>query len=127
MAYGIESRVPFLDDDLAAYAMALPSGLKVKRGQKKWVLRQALRGIVPDEILDGPKTGFAVPVSHWLRGPLNQYLRDTLQDTAAAWPDLFDQAALDLCVDEHVAGRHDNGRLLYRLLNFGLWHRQYLL
>ncbi len=126
MAYGIESRVPFLDGDLAAYAMALPSRLKVHRGQKKWVLRQALRGIVPDEILDGPKTGFTVPVSHWLRGPLSGYLRETLQDTAAAWPDLFDQAALDRCVDEHVAGRHDNGGLLYRLLNFGLWHRRYL-
>ena len=126
MARGIESRVPFLDDDLSAYALALPSSLKVRRGQKKWVLRQALRGTVPDEILDTRKTGFGVPVSHWLRGPLHRYLRDTLRDTAAAAPDLFDPVALKRCIDEHVSGRHDNGGLLYKLLNFGLWHRQYL-
>ena len=126
MAYGIESRVPFLDDELSAYAMALPSSLKVRRGQKKWVLRQALRGTVPDEILDGRKTGFGVPVSHWMRGPLNRYLRDTLQDTAAAVPDLFDRTALTHCIDEHVSGRHDNGKLLYKLLNFGLWRQKYL-
>ena len=126
MAYGIESRVPFLDDDLSAYALALPSSLKVRRGQKKWVLRQALRGTVPDEILDARKTGFSVPVSHWLRGPLHRYLRETLQETAAAAPDLFDPVALEQCIDEHVSGRHDNGRLLYKLLNFGLWRRKYL-
>ena len=126
MAYGIESRVPFLDDDVAAYAMGLPSGLKVRRGKKKWVLRQALRGTVPDDILDGAKTGFGVPVSHWLRGPLNGYLRTTLRDTAAAWPGLFDPVALDRCIDEHVSGRRDNGRLLYKLLNFGLWRQRYL-
>lgn len=126
MAYGIESRVPFLDDELSAYAMALPSSLKVRRGQKKWVLRQALRGTVPDEILDGRKTGFGVPVSYWMRGPLNRYLRDTLQDVAASLPDVFDRTSLEQCIDEHVSGRHDNGKLLYKLLNFGLWHRKYL-
>ena len=126
MAYGIESRVPFLDDEVSAYAMALPSSLKVRRGQKKWVLRQALRGTVPDEILDGRKTGFGVPVSYWMRGPLNRYLRDTLQDTAASVPDLFDRTALARCIEEHVSGRHDNGKLLYKLLNFGLWRHKYL-
>ena len=126
MAYGIESRVPYLDDDLAAYALALPSSLKVRRGQKKWVLRRALRGTVPDEILDARKTGFSVPVSHWLRGPLNRYLRETLQTTAAAAPDLFDPAALRQCIDEHVSGRHDNGKLLYKLLIFSLWRQRYL-
>ena len=126
MAYGIESRVPFLDDDLSAYAMALPSSLKVRRGQKKWILRQALRGTVADQILDARKMGFSVPVSHWLRGPLHRYLRDTLRDTAASAPDLFDRAALERCIDEHVSGRHDNGKLLYKLLNFGLWRGKYL-
>lgn len=126
MAHGIESRVLFLDDDLSAYAMALPSSLKVRRGQKKWILRQALRGTVADRILDARKMGFSVPVSHWLRGPLHRYLRDTLRDTAASAPDLLDPAALERCIDEHVSGRHDNGKLLYKLLNFGLWRRKYL-
>lgn len=126
MAYGIESRVPFLDDELSAYAMALPSSLKVRRGQKKWVLRRALRGTVADQILDAPKMGFGVPVSEWLRGPLHRYLRDTLRDTAASAPELFDPAALDRCIDEHVSGRHDNGKLLYKLLNFSLWRDKYL-
>ena len=126
MACGVESRVPFLDNDLAAYAMALPSSLKVRHRQKKWVLRRALRGTVPDEILDAPKTGFGIPVSHWLRGPLNGYLRSTLRNTTVSAPHLFDATALDRCIDEHVSGRYDNGRLLYKLLNFGLWHQKYL-
>ena len=80
MAHGIEVRVPFLDTSLAGYAMGLPSELKVRRGEKKWILRQALRGTVPDEILDGPKTGFGVPAGFWLREKLRPMLQEVVLD-----------------------------------------------
>ena len=126
MAHGIESRVPMVDTDLAAYAMALPATYKVRGNEKKFILRRALRGIVPDDILDGPKTGFGVPLGHWLSGPLADYMRSVLLDSGTRDWGIFDEAALRECIDQHVARRRDNGFLLNKLLNLALWHRFYI-
>lgn len=126
MAHGIEVRVPMLDTNLAHYVMGLPSSMKVKRGQKKWIIRQAMRGIVPDEILDGPKTGFGVPYSHWLRTSLAEYMRSVLFDPSIVRWGLFDSQALHTCVNEHLEGTRNNGFLLYKLLNLVLWYQFYL-
>lgn len=126
MAHGIESRVPFLDADLTSYAMGLPSFYKVKRGHKKWILRQALRGIVPDTFLDARKTGFGVPRRYWLREPLSDYMRSVLLDPDTLRWGVFDSKALGKCIDEHVHGLRDNASLLYKLLNLALWHKFYL-
>lgn len=126
MAHSIEVRVPFLDANLTEYAMALPSSLKLRRMQKKWILRRALRGLVPDSILDGKKTGFGVPFQYWLRGPLADYTRSVLLDPATRECGLFDSAELTRCIDEHCHGRRDNGLLLYKMLNLALWLRFYV-
>lgn len=126
MAHGMEVRVPFLDADLTSYAMGLPSWRKVKKAQKKWILRRSLRGIVPDVILDGKKTGFGVPCGYWLRKPLASYMRSVLMDPATLRWDIFDRRALEICVEEHIRGQRNNGCLLYKLLNLALWHRFYL-
>lgn len=125
MAHSIEVRVPLLGTELTRYVMSLSSKLKVRRGQKKFILRKALRGLVPDEILDGPKTGFSVPVGYWMRGPMNEYLRSVLLDESARRSGLFDSIEVERMIDEHVAG-HDRASLLYRILNLALWHREYL-
>ncbi len=125
MAHGIEVRVPLVDTRLASYAMGLPASYKVKGFQKKRVLRQALRGLVPDSVLDHPKVGFGVPVSHWLRTTLAEYARGALLDPSRPSASLFDAAALRACLEDHVAGRRDRGRLLYRLLNLALWYDRY--
>jgi asparagine synthase (glutamine-hydrolysing) len=126
MAHGIEVRVPFLANRLTEYVLGLPSSMKVRWGQKKLILRKALRGIVPDAILDGPKTGFGVPYGYWLRGPLSEYMRSVLLDDSNAAADLFDRKAVEVVVDEHVAGTHNHQFLLYKLLNLALWRRFYL-
>lgn len=126
MAHGIEVRVPFLDTDLTDYALGLPSGIKVKYGQKKRILRLALRGIVPDEILDAPKEGFGVPYQYWLREPLAEYLRSVLLDDSVQQWGIFDRAALEGAIQEHTMGQRNHGFLLWKLLNLGLWHRMYL-
>lgn len=125
MAHSVEVRVPFLDTELADYAMSLPSDFKVHRREKKYVLRQSLRGFVPDQILDGPKTGLGVPVDEWLRGPLTGYLRSVLLDARTRQTGLFDMAALEQCIDEHVDRRRNNWYLLYKTLLLLLWHRGY--
>ena len=126
MAHSIEVRVPFLDAELSSYAMALPSDMKVRRGQKKWILRRALRGIVPDAILDGKKTGFGVPVDYWMRAPMAEYLRSVVLDHSILESGLFDRAAVEAAIHQHLARRKNDGNLLYKLLNLALWYDLYM-
>lgn len=125
MAHGIEARVPFLDKRLAAYAMGLPSRFKVRARDKKYILRAALRGLVPDFVLDSPKKGFAVPVEHWLRTSLSGYLRSVLLDDSVANSGLFDRSMLERLIDEHLSEREEHGLFLYELLCLALWYTSY--
>ena len=125
MAHGIEVRVPMVDTRLAAYAFGLPTQYKVDGARKKRILRAALRGIVPDSILDRPKAGFGVPVSSWLRRSLLNYMRSVLFDPEVSRLGLFDLGAIECCIREHVQGRRDNGPLLYKALQLALWCKAY--
>lgn len=125
MGHGIEVRVPMVDNRLAAYAMGLPSQYKVRNGQKKVVLRAALRGIVPNITLDRPKAGLDVPIGGWLRTSLARYAKSVLFDGATRGLGIFDQDALARCFKEHSEGHENHGRLLYKLLQLGLWLNVY--
>lgn len=125
MAHSVEIRVPMLDANLAAYAMALPAGYKVHRNQKKWILRQALRGIVPDRILDAPKQGFGVPYPDWLRTSLRPWMQEVLFDQSFADWGVIDPHVLRSTVDDHVSGRQNRGFFLYKMLNLALWKDRY--
>ncbi len=125
MAHGIEIRVPFVDTQLAAYATGLPSAYKCRGRRKKLVLRAALRGVLPNEVLDRPKTGFSVPMRHWLRTSLADYMQSVLLDDSALNAAMFDRAALERCIREHLSGRRNNDKLLYKLINLVLWRRAY--
>lgn len=126
MAHGIEVRVPLLDTDLVRYVMGLSSSLKVRWGQKKRLLRRAMRGIVPDAVLDQKKTGFSVPYAWWLREPLRDYMQSVLLDSTTLGWGIFDRQALERCMHDHITQRQNNGFLLYKLLNLALWYRFYL-
>ena len=78
MAHSIEARVPFLDHRLVEYAMKIPSSLKLKNGITKYILKKAVEGLIPDDIIYRPKQGFNAPMTEWLRGPLEQYARDRI-------------------------------------------------
>jgi asparagine synthase (glutamine-hydrolysing) len=122
MAHGLEARVPFLDNEIVDYVCALPAVLKVRLGHKKKLLKQALRGIVPDFVLDGRKTGFGVPVSAWLQGPLREFCGDLL--CAAPSRSLLDGNLAIKLLDEHASGRRDYGALLWKTLQLALWLEQ---
>lgn len=124
MAASIEVRVPFLDNDLTEYVMSLPSSLKVKRGQKKWLLKQALLGIVPDDILFGPKTGFGVPYQFWLKGALYELFNDHLSDLEQQGSDYLNYAEIRLLMTEHKAGAVNHGFILWKTLNLMIWLKQ---
>ncbi len=126
MAHGIEARVPFLDNDLSAYAMGVPSSIKMRGGIKKCLLKQALRGIVPEDILNGPKTGFGVPVTHWLKTSLYPYMEAVFEEAAGNQINLFDEKALKTLMREHkLRGNRQSAFILWKALNFSLWMKQY--
>jgi len=125
MSFGIEVRVPFLDNPLTDYVLGLPGKYKTRLGRKKYLLKRALRGIVPDYVLTSPKRGFAVPFENWLRGPLAPYLRSVVFDDTTRRADLFDEGVLRAKIADHASGDRNNGFLLWKALQLALWHRTY--
>ena len=115
MANSLEVRVPFLDNELVDYAMSLPSKYKVKGKEKKYLLKRAFRGVVPDEILFAPKKGFGVPFQHWLRTSMRDFMLDTVRDSP------LHNSKIEELMQEHIAKRKDNGYILWKLLNLSLW------
>jgi asparagine synthase (glutamine-hydrolysing) len=126
MAHGLEARVPLLDERVASLAVGLPSHFKVRGAQKKIVLRDAMRGRLPAEILDGPKIGFGVPFEHWLKGPLQGLARDAILDGGFIERFGFDRGRLAVALDQHCAGVRERGFLLWKLFQLSLWSREYL-
>ena len=125
MAASIESRVPFLDHELAGYVSSLPDSYRVKGLKTKWILRQAGRSLIPNEILERKKVGFRVPVNKWFQGPLKEYLCDHLRGNDSKTRAYYDPQVLDRMVDDHIDGRQNHEKLLWALLNLEIWHRQY--
>jgi asparagine synthase (glutamine-hydrolysing) len=126
MAQGIEARVPLLDEGVAALAVALPATLKVRGTRKKIVLREAMRGRLPAEILDAPKTGFGVPYEEWLRTSLHGFARAAILAEDFIGRFGLDRARLETALAEHRSRRRDRGFLLWKMLQLALWSRQYL-
>ena len=125
MANGVEVRVPFLDNDLVSFALSLPSELKVKNGVKKYLLKKALEGTLPDEVLYGPKKGFGVPYQNWLKGPLKSFMIEVFNDPKIIALNLFDYNILNIRIDEHCKGKRDWGFSLWKMLNLCIWVQEY--
>ncbi|HET9470788.1 MAG TPA: asparagine synthase C-terminal domain-containing protein, partial [Usitatibacter sp.] len=125
MAASIESRVPFLDHELAAFVSRLPDRLRVHGFTTKWILRRAAARLIPAPILTRPKVGFRVPVNRWFQGPMREFVQDHLCGPRSHTRAYYDPAVLDRTLDEHVRGRQNHEKLIWALLNLEIWHRQY--
>ncbi|MFF4348678.1 asparagine synthase (glutamine-hydrolyzing) [Streptomyces sp. NPDC001530] len=125
MANSLEARSPFLDHRLMEWAAGLPGDLKVRRGTTKYVLKKAMEGWLPDELLHRPKMGFGVPLAHWLRTELKDLAWDVLTDRTACTRGLFRPEAVRTLLAEHEAGRNHSSRL-WALVQFELWHRTFV-
>jgi asparagine synthase (glutamine-hydrolysing) len=126
MAYSLEARSPLLDHELMQLAASLPPEQKLRGGERKIALRRALRGSVPDEILDGPKRGFVLPLCEWFRGELREYARETLLDPVALGRGYFQPEQIAKLLDRHARGERDDSRGIWTLLVFELWHRRFV-
>ena len=120
MAVSLEARVPILDHHVVEFAMSLPSPLKLQNGTGKMILRDAIRGLVPDSVLSKPKQGFAVPLPEWFRGPL-RYRIDALTAPGAAIEAWTDAGAVRRITTEHLQGVRDHGALIWRLMVLNGW------
>ena len=120
MAVSLEARVPLLDHHLAEFALSLPSRMKFRNGQGKWILRRAVADFVPRSVLTKPKQGFAVPLAQWFRHELRHRLVSILDPRSPAHQYL-DLPAVKCLVDEHLRGRRDHSPLLWRVLVLHLW------
>jgi asparagine synthase (glutamine-hydrolysing) len=125
MACGLEARVPFLGPRLVEFALALPTRLKLRGLQRKYILRRLMRERLPRAALRRRKRGFNAPVSHWLRGGLRADVDDLFAAGSSTLVDLRDPLVARLW-REHSAGRVDHGFKLWTLLNLLLWERRVL-
>ena len=126
MACGVEARAPMLDPRLIDFAFRIPGRFKVRGWSLKRVLKRAVRGLVPEQVLSRPKRGFAVPTDPWFRGPLKGFAADVLFDPKTRSRGYFDGAYVERLWREHATGRNSWHDQLWLLLNFELWHRAYL-
>lgn len=125
MAHSLEARVPFTDHELTEFMSRVPGGRKLPGFRKKHLMRAALRGLLPPEILNRKKVGLELPYSKWLTRELKDVLLEYCGPGRVAETGLFRPAAVKALVDDHLAMRRDHGRPLWGLLNFMMWHELY--
>jgi asparagine synthase (glutamine-hydrolysing) len=126
MAGGLEVRAPFLDRAMVELAGRIPSRHKLRGLTTKLVLKRALRGRLPEEIIHRRKQGLGVPTAMWLRGPLRSALDESLGTDRLTKLGLFAPAAVARLIDEHVTGRRNHRKVLWALMMFDAWRDHYL-
>ncbi len=126
MAHSLEARVPFTDNELTAFMESVPPRLKLKGLKKKNIMRRALKGTLPAEILNKKKVGLEMPYSKWLRSELKDILLDYCSPSRLAASGHFRPAGVQALIDQHLAGTSDHGRALWGLLNFMMWFDLYI-
>ncbi len=104
----------------------MPRALKVNGNETKYVLKQALRGVVPDEVLDRPKQGFRVPLPEWLRGPLASWAKSQIFESPLAERGFFNHQYVNEMWRRHLAGVQDHSFDLWCLVNLGAWYSHWI-
>jgi asparagine synthase (glutamine-hydrolysing) len=123
MAASIESRVPFLDHKLVELTARMPVNMKLRGKTTKFILKEAMKGILPDEILNRQKMGFPVPVGKWFRGPYKHIVDEFVLGERARARGIFDPEFIAEIVKRHNAGENHDERL-WSLVNFEIWQRR---
>ncbi|HEU4415796.1 MAG TPA: asparagine synthase (glutamine-hydrolyzing), partial [Candidatus Angelobacter sp.] len=125
MANSLEVRAPFTDFRLLEFAMRLPDNMKVRRMTTKWITRQAMRDVLPREVLDKKKMGFNPPLPQWINGELQPMIREFLSPQAVAKRGIFRPEAVQTLLRDHRENRRDNALKIWALLMIEVWQRMY--
>jgi asparagine synthase (glutamine-hydrolysing) len=121
MSRGLECRSPLLDHRLVEFAFALPDRMLIRNGTGKWLLRRILLRYLPDQLINRPKTGFAIPLADWLRGPLRGWASDLLATPSLDRAGFLNSARISAVWEQHRSGKADRSNLLWSVLMFQTW------
>jgi asparagine synthase (glutamine-hydrolysing) len=124
MANSLETRTLFLDHEIVELAARIPSRFKIRGGIRKYILKRSMADLIPPEIMNRKKSGFALPVSAWFRGELKDLISSVVEGSRRSG--IFNYDFLKARLDEHLAGRKNNKRLLWALMMFHLWHERHM-
>ncbi|MFH1354149.1 MAG: asparagine synthase (glutamine-hydrolyzing) [bacterium] len=122
MFVSLEARTPFLDVDLAEYVMRLPAKYK----KKKYILKQAMRGRIPDAIIDREKQGFALPLGQWLKGPLFEWAREILAEDKLRTAGVMRPETVRRLLKEHRRGNADHRKKIWTLIAWQAWYDRWM-
>jgi asparagine synthase (glutamine-hydrolysing) len=126
MASSLEVRAPFLDVELVEFLGRVPARLKLRRVETKHLLKRAMSDLLPAGIANRTKKGFGVPIAAWLKAELREALEDELSPERLRRQGLFEPAAVQRLIGEHMSGRRDHRKPLWTLFVFQLWHRRWV-
>lgn len=126
MAHSLEARVPFLDQAFVDLMLRIPAEIRTKPDDPKYLLRQAVRDLLPGELLNAPKRGFVIPTAEWLRGPLRPLTERLLAPSRLAEQGLFRPEFYQRFVDPHLRGQADYHPQIWTVLMFQIWHNLYI-
>ena len=126
MAVSLECRVPLLDHELVELAARMPAQVKMRGGRLKHLMKAALAGVLPADILARKKRGFGTPMGAWLKGDLSKLVRHLLSHESVRTRGFLQQPRIDTLISAHEASRVDGTDQLLALLNFEIWARMYL-
>ena len=126
MFASLETRAPFLDYKLVEFVNRLPYRYKLNGFTTKYLLKELMRGKLPEHIIDRPKKGFGVPVGAWLRGPLKEWASELFSLESLDRSGIFDPAYVQILWNEHQSGRCDHRKKLWNILVFLEWQNRYL-
>jgi asparagine synthase (glutamine-hydrolysing) len=124
MAHSLEVRPPFLDHRVVEYCYSLPTALKLRGFETKWLLKEAMERRLPPGIARRGKQGFSFPMKNWLRADLMDFAREQIF-TSPLIEEHFEPACVRRLWDEHQEKRHNHSHLLWTLLNVAIWGRQF--
>jgi len=126
MSVSLEARVPLLDHRLMEFAWSLPKRMRLRDGQRKWLLRQVLYRHVPREMVERPKSGFAVPIADWLRGPLRDWTENLIDEQRLREEGWFDPAPIRHAWAEHLAGKGNHWEALWGICMAQAWRERWV-
>ena len=126
MSVSLETRAPFLDPRVGQFAASIPAEYKLRGRKGKYILKKAVEGLLPAEIMSRPKKGFGIPIAEWLKGRLNPLLHDMLEPARLANQGVFDPQFVQQLIKEHESGRASHHKELWTLLVFQLWWDNFL-
>lgn len=126
MATSVETRVPFLDHKLVEFAMTIPRSMKIRDGQNKWILKKALEGIVPNDILYRPKQGFGLPINEWFISGMAPFVEHALFSSPFRKRGLLDYDVVRSMWEQHLAGKVNYSFNIWSLLNLSLWYEHWI-